>query len=184
MSMYKHNSWSNLHQRKTQQHLHWILQAFGSGSAIAGMVVYYVARDRHLLSAHSQLGFASAIFTCLSILNGTTAFWSRELMRYVKPVYTKLLHNACGIIAFVTGMGALILGFDQFPIRFHTSDEVVLALQIGCGFTIVLSLAGALRSFWRLLQGALPGIFYREDDEESESDSVPMPRMPNKIGTA
>lgn len=180
MSLYKHNSWSHLHQRRTQQHLHWILQALGSGAAIAGMAVYYVARDRHLRSTHSQLGFASLIFTCLGILNGTAALWSRELFRFVKPVYTKLFHNVCGITAFVTGMGALILGFQKSSILRNSTPEVVLAMQIGCAVTIVLSLSGALRSFWRLVQGAVPSLFYREEEE----DYVPTTQLPSKVGLA
>lgn len=48
-------------------------------------------------------GLASAVFTILGVLNGTSAIWSTELYKWVKPVYSKIFHNITGIAAFVLG---------------------------------------------------------------------------------
>lgn len=166
MALYAQNSWSGLHTRRTQTNLHWILQALGSGMAIAGMVVFYLERDYHLDSTHSIVGFVSLILTCLGILNGTSALWSRELMRLMRPVYTKLFHNVVGILAFVTGMVSLIYGFNK--LRYNITRDVIVALQVLCGITLVISLIGAAGSLKRLVEGAFPGLFYREEDDDDE----------------
>lgn len=56
LSLYKQNSWSTVHCKRTKTNLHWILQAIGSTMAIAGMVVEYLTRQSHFRSIHSQLG--------------------------------------------------------------------------------------------------------------------------------
>lgn len=168
MSLYQHNSWSALHTRKTQTHLHWILQALGSGMAIAGMIVYVVDRQHHFISLHARLGLASGVFTVLGVLNGTSALWARELFRWVKPVYTKLFHNIIGIAAFTTGMSSLLYGFNKFPFRIVASDEVIVAIQIMSGLTIFFSLFGAAKSLVRLVQGVFPNLCYREEESDGE----------------
>lgn len=169
MSLYKHNSFSQKHQRRTKTNLHWVMMAIGSLSSIAGIIIYWIARDEHLVSVHAQLGMASTVFTVLGVINGTMALWSRELYDFMPPVYTKLIHNVCGIVAFVTGMASMALGFDKFMFHFFTPDEVLHGLQYGSAVTIVLSLFGAARSFWRLLQGALPRVFDRGESEWESS---------------
>lgn len=171
MSLYQHNSWSGLHTRRTQTHLHWILQALGSGMAIAGMVLYYLDRTHNIVSLHARLGLASGVFTVLGVLNGTSALWARELFRWVKPVYTKLFHNFVGIMAFVLGMSSLIYGFNKFPFRIVASAEVIIAMQVMCGLTIFASLFGAAKSLVRLVQGVFPNWCYREE-EESDTETV------------
>lgn len=177
MSLYQQNSWTVLHTKRTKTNLHWILQAIGSTMAIAGMVVYFVHRNQHFVSIHSKLGLASGVLTCIGILNGTSALWAKELIGCVKPVYSKLFHNIIGIGAFTTGMSSLIYGLNKFPIRQLTSADGIIALQVLCGITIILSLFGAAKSLWRLIQGAFPGFFYKEDDED---DFDVQPRIETK----
>lgn len=166
MSLYQQNSWTVLHTKRTKTNLHWVLQAIGSSMAIGGMLLYVVNRDQHFDSLHGQLGLASGIFTCIGILNGTSALWAKELYRFVKPVYSKLFHNVIGIVAFVLGMASLIVGFNKFQFQLVTSADGILVLQVLCAITIVLSLFGAGKSFWRLIQGTFPGLFYTENEED------------------
>lgn len=177
MSLYQQNSWTVLHTKRTKTNLHWVLQAIGSGMAVGGMVTYFVNRNEHFVSIHSKLGLASAVFTCIGVLNGTSALWSKELFRFVKPVYSKLFHNVIGIVAFVLGMASLIYGFNKFQFQLLTSAEGIVALQVLCGITIVLSLFGAAKSLWRLIQGSFPGFFYTEDEDD---DFDVQPRMESK----
>lgn len=172
MALYADNSWSALHTRKTQTHLHWILQALGSSLALAGMIQYFFDRQRHLISLHAQLGLASGVFTIIGVLNGTSALWARELFRWVKPVYTKLFHNVIGITAFATGMASLVYGFNKFPFRIVASPEVIIAIQTMSGLTIFFSLIGAAKSLRRLTEGAFPRLFARGGDDGDEDDSV------------
>lgn len=103
LSFYKTNSWSNIHSPRTKANIHWIFLAIGSVLAIAGMIILYQDRSTHFQTIHSQLGLASGVITILGVLNGTSALWSKELYRFVKPVYTKIFHNFIGIAAFVIG---------------------------------------------------------------------------------
>lgn len=56
LALYSENSWTKLNARRSKNHIHWIVQALGSGLAIAGTVVYYIERRRHFGSLHSKLG--------------------------------------------------------------------------------------------------------------------------------
>lgn len=107
MAFYPLNTWSQQHSRQTKKTIHWILQAIGSTSAIAGMTIEFIGRweksKYHFISLHSKFGLAAGIFTLIGMLNGTSALWSVELRSYMKPIYLKFIHNLTGITAFVLG---------------------------------------------------------------------------------
>lgn len=172
ISLYKHNSWSGHHGRRTKNNVHWILQLGGVGFAIAGMVVLFVERDVHFVSVHSQLGLASGVFTVLGVLNGMSALWAAEMRACVRPVYAKLCHNLTGSLAFVLGMVSLMYGFNLFPFRhFSPSMDVVVLMQSLCGLTIVASMLGAVQSMWSQMQGMCPGVCAGGDDDDGDSMS-------------
>lgn len=162
MSLYAHNSWSSLHTRRTQTNLHWILQALGSGMAIAGSVIYYLERTEHLITTHAVLGFISLIFTGIGLLNGTSALWARQLRGLVKPAYARLGHNVIGILAFTTGMASLVYGFNNYELR----RGVIVTLQIMGILTIFMSMCGVPMALKRLVEGAFPSVFYRDFDSD------------------
>lgn len=131
MAFYAHNVWSKQHIRKTQRTLHWLLQAIGSGMAIAGMIIEFVSRDQagksHFKSTHSIVGLTAGICTLIGMLNGVSALWSVELKKYARPVYFKLVHNFNGIAAFVLGKGI-----------YFTQQTVVSRSQTNTKFAIHL----------------------------------------------
>lgn len=174
LSLYKQNSWSGLHQRRTKNHLHWILQVLGCAFAFAGMWILYDARGIRIRSTHAKLGYGSNILIIIGVINGSSALWARELGRWVKPVYSKLFHNLTGSLCFVLGMASLIYGFNMSPFRPNSGIPLVKAMQTMCALTIVLSMIGALVSLWSQVQGALPFLFrWTERSGDSDEEEVP-----------
>lgn len=175
LSLYKQNAWSSLHQRRTKNHLHWILQVLGCGFAFAGMWILYEARGIRIRSIHAKLGFASNILIIIGVINGSSALWARELGRWVKPVYSKLFHNLTGSLCFVLGMSSLIYGFQLRPFRSNAGIPMVWAMQTICAITIVLSMIGAVVSLWSQVQGTFPFLFrwLERSGADSEEEQVP-----------
>lgn len=107
LSLYSENVWSMQCSRKTKKNIHWILQAVGSTIAFAGIITEYIFRSLkskpHFSTTHSTIGLIAAVFTLIGIVNGVSALWAFELRKFVRPVYSKLLHNLHGIVAFVLG---------------------------------------------------------------------------------
>lgn len=50
------NSWSNVHSRRTNSHIHWILQVVGAILSIAGCVIEYIDRSDHFNTIHGITG--------------------------------------------------------------------------------------------------------------------------------
>lgn len=50
------NSCTVVHSRRTNSHLHWILQLLGASMSMAGFGVEYANKTRHFGSTHSVLG--------------------------------------------------------------------------------------------------------------------------------
>lgn len=109
MSFYASNTWSQLHSRSTKRHLHWVLQTLGATIAIIGCAIEYwnrspTATESKWNSIHLVVGYISLFLLGVSLLNGTTAMWSAELrFCWSKPVWSKFVHNLCGLVAFVLG---------------------------------------------------------------------------------
>lgn len=55
-------------------------------------------------------------------------------------------------------MVSLFYAYERRTMRAVTTLEILLSLQIITCFTIVLSLFGAFRSFYRLLRGCFPNV--------------------------
>lgn len=114
MSLYSGNSWTQATTRDTKKTIHWVMQVIGSALAIAGISIRINAKDKdHFQSVHAITGLISMIFLIITCCNGVSALWSRELRTYVKPIYTKLLHNVTAISAFVLGMIDFMAGVDE-----------------------------------------------------------------------
>lgn len=63
--MYSSNSWSRLHGRRTNSHLHWILQVVGASLSLAGCIVEYETRRRHFRGIHATTGMRLSYYTNL-----------------------------------------------------------------------------------------------------------------------
>lgn len=103
LTFYSANAWCRLHGRRTNKHLHWVLQVVGAAMSIAGCVIEYYDNTRHLRSIHSVVGLISLVFLFVTLLNGLSAMWATEMRAWVKPVYNKFFHNLCGLLAFIIG---------------------------------------------------------------------------------
>lgn len=63
-------------------------------------------------------------------------------------------------------MASLIYGFELYPFWDNSTPATVLAMQVICAITMVLSMFGALTSLWQQIVGSLPWIFKRFEKEE------------------
>lgn len=64
----RNNSWTVVHSRRTNSHIHWILQVVGAGLSIAGCVIEYFDRPTHFGSIHSVTGISLVSKQCLYLL--------------------------------------------------------------------------------------------------------------------
>ncbi|KAJ6648538.1 hypothetical protein Bhyg_03768, partial [Pseudolycoriella hygida] len=87
------NVWTIFFTRRTKTIIHWIMQAFGGSFAIIGMAYEYSGRKSHFRSTHSKLGLASFVFLIITMMNGVTNLFSREMRALIKPVYQRFFHN-------------------------------------------------------------------------------------------
>ncbi|XP_037049821.1 uncharacterized protein LOC119084089 [Bradysia coprophila] len=140
------NVWTIFFTRRTKTIIHWSMQAFGGAFAIIGMAYEYWGRTSHFRSIHSKLGLASFAFLILTMLNGVTNLFSREMRSLVKPVYQRFFHNLMALVTFVLGMAALYYGFEKRTIREYATEEVRWILKIFLCITIVTSSIAALKS--------------------------------------
>lgn len=128
MAFYSYNVWSKQHTRQTQRTVHWVLQAIGSCAAIASMITEYVGRENlskgHFMTTHSKIGLAAGIFTLAGMLNGVSALWSKELKRYLRPVYFKFAHNINGITAFILGK------YFNFHMKYSSINSFEASIQV------------------------------------------------------
>lgn len=125
--------------------LHLAIQACAIGFSTAGFVIIIInknnANDEHFKEVHEIVGLTSIILMGLCIFNGTGAFFSTKL-RCVKPKVTKIVHGCAGILAYLTGMIALILGLYEGWIETLVSDPTFV--RVICTIMLVLVLIWTL----------------------------------------
>ncbi|XP_059620461.1 uncharacterized protein LOC132264325 [Phlebotomus argentipes] len=146
------NVWSHFFTRRTKTILHWILQAIGALFALVGMIVEYRTRNRHFGSLHAKLGLASGVFLIITLVNGITNLYAKELSRFIRPVFQRFFHNLMALATFVLGMASLYYGYEKRWVRNIASDEICWMLKIfGC-FTIIFSSVAAIRNGYEQLR--------------------------------
>lgn len=91
-------------------------------------------------------GLASFVFLIITMLNGVTNLFSREMRTLVKPVYQRFFHNLMALVTFVLGMAALYYGFEKRTVSAYATTEIVWILKIFLCITIITSSLAALKS--------------------------------------
>lgn len=132
---------------------HWVIQVTAGVIIITGFLIIVsnkIIHDKyHFQSLHAKFGLASFIFMLITMLGGLGALYSLKLKYYLAPIYTKLVHAAVGLITFVLGVIAILLGLFSGWWQF---GEVLRY----SGFTLVLIimlctiLRPCLKIFFRL----------------------------------
>ncbi|CAG9798733.1 unnamed protein product [Chironomus riparius] len=158
LAMYKRNTLTLLADSKGKKTLiHWILQTSGGVLAIVGIVVQIISRFRlgkpHFSLIHSIIGLISFIFLILSIISGCSALYSIELKRYLKPIFSKFIHNLLAIIAFVTGIISVIIAYDTKSwAKKHDPGNVRVLMMWLLAFIIIFTLIGPIKTLWNHLK--------------------------------
>ncbi|XP_065088447.1 transmembrane reductase CYB561D2-like [Ochlerotatus camptorhynchus] len=154
LTLYSANSWTMENTPEMKRRLHWILQVIGCSAIFAGTAVeIYYKEDRkreHFKSPHAITGLVSVIFILLSMLNGWAALYAVKIKHIIKPIYVKLSHYLCGIVAFVIGMTSLAL---EYTPRRMQSKENVNMLILFTSIVSALTVIGAGKTMYGQLKG-------------------------------
>lgn len=120
---------------------HWIIQFVAVALSVAGFIIVIVAKNRggrsHFTTNHGIFGLLGIIFSVLSCLNGIATLYHKDLRTYIKPNLNKLIHIACGSLAFI--FGGISLAFVVYtshwfeertnePVRIFSSVMLIVSV--------------------------------------------------------
>lgn len=117
MAAYNRNTFTmGLKHRAWKLRAHWMLQVIGCGFVLYGipLEIYQrsLANRRHFRSIHAITGLVSFILLFFSLLSGMSALFSIELRSYVKPLFSKAVHNFLSSACYVVGMVSTIYAYN------------------------------------------------------------------------
>lgn len=178
LSFYQMNSLTLSCTRKRRKTIHWVLQSIGVAVTFIGILLEFLRREKygsaHFTSVHSVTGLIAGIFSVIALINGIAASKAYDLRSLIKPIYSKCLHNAVGLTAFVIGertafrpskissaknfeiarigMVSLYYGYDAANMVSYSRKDIRVCLQVLAVITILLSLIGALQALVRQIR--------------------------------
>ncbi|KXJ74435.1 hypothetical protein RP20_CCG013703 [Aedes albopictus] len=142
LTLYSNNSWTMENTPEMKRRLHWILQVIGCLAIFVGTGLEIYDKEEknrsHFKSPHAITGLVSIVFIVLSMLNGWAAMYAMKIRHIIKPIYIKLSHYLCGIVAFVIGMTSLALEYS--PRRMLSKENVnmlILFTSVVSAFTVI-----------------------------------------------
>lgn len=151
------NVWSRYLSRKSNSHVHWVLQVVGAICSVTGVVIMYSGLTSHFQSTHALLGIISIGGICLVFLSGLPALFAASLRKKIRPVYSKLTHNTLGMTCFFLGMLAQCYAFQMdwwksiAPVMMHVMTFATVGITL-------LTLMGAVRQYRRQFSGVVKAL--------------------------
>lgn len=154
MATYNRNTFTmGIKSRAWKIRAHWILQVIGSGFVLYGtpMLIYYreVENKKHFHSSHAVTGLISFILLVLSFLSGFSALFSVEMKNYVKPLFSKAVHNFLSSACYVVGMVSIIIAY--YTKRWITRKDPGGMRELMIYFCIlntIFTMIGPLKTVW------------------------------------
>lgn len=158
MATYNRNTFTmGIKSRAWKIRAHWILQVIGCGFVMYGtpMIIYFrdIENKKHFHSTHAVTGLVSFIFLVLSFLSGFSALFSVEMKNYVKPLFSKAVHNFLSSACYVVGMVSIISAY--FTKRWITRKDPGGMREIMIYFCIlntIFTMIGPLKAAWSQLR--------------------------------
>lgn len=154
MVLYSKNTFTmGLKSRAWKVRAHWILQVIGTGFVMYGtpLEIYHrgVRNRKHFSSPHAITGFVSFILLILSFLSGFSALFSLEMKNYVKPLFSKAVHNFLSFACYVVGMASIICAYytKKWVIRKDPGGMRELMIYF-CILNTVFTMVGPLKTAW------------------------------------
>lgn len=136
---------TGLISRRARSHMHWVLQGLGLVCVIAGVVVMFMVKKFHFKSNHAILGISSLVIMMFLAVWGYPVFVAAKLRKLVKPVIIKFAHNLLGIVCFVLGMAAQILGYQMHWLpRVSSVPHLQVVAVVLTAIIIILTVRNAL----------------------------------------
>lgn len=174
MALHPSNILTSALKRPAKVQLHKILQGTGATLALTGIVLQYLNKNwylkiDHLGTPHSVfgrnkndfkfhfisnprifLGAISATSLILSVTSGISLTYSSKFRNIVKPSSIRRFHNAVTVVAFSTGMLALIGGYmtKKFIIE-NDPAEMRKGLALSTAAILLITAASPVRSLIR-----------------------------------
>lgn len=118
---------------KSKITLHWILQTIAVVCSTAGFVIIIIHKnDHHKLhfqSIHGIIGLIATILFLLSSFGGIFAKYAMRFKHMMRPINVKLIHTIAGVVAYILGMYAILLGlFTGWFTRVTGNSSVIIWL--------------------------------------------------------
>lgn len=154
MATYNRNTFTmGMKNRTWKTNAHWILQVIGTGFVLYGtpMEIYHrdIRNKKHFHSTHAVLGLVSFILLVVSFLSGISALFAVEMKKYVKPLFSKAVHNFLSSSCYVIGMVSIIWAYKtkKWVTRSDPGGmrELMLVFSI---LNTIFTMIGPLKSAW------------------------------------
>lgn len=154
MAAYNRNTFTmGLKHRAWKLRAHWMLQVVGCGFVLYGipLEIYHrsLANRSHFRSIHAITGLVSFIFLFLSLLSGMSALFSVELRSYIKPLFSKAVHNFLSSTCYVVGMVSTFYGY--YTKRWFTRKDpggMRDLMLYFCIISTVITMIGPMKTAW------------------------------------
>lgn len=84
------------------------------------------------------------------MLSGLAAFYPIRLKNYIRPIFSKFVHNLFAIAAFVFGMISIIIAYyTRKPVNNIDMGKMDIVIVGFVAATLALTLIGPLKSIYR-----------------------------------
>lgn len=137
---------------------HWGLLTLAALCIAVGFAVAVVNKNQlnkeHFKSWHAIFGLLAVMGFIPPVINGIPALYDVDLKAYIKPNFTKTVHQASGTVGYIFGGLALILSVytNWFASYIDNSKYVFLIALISVTFSFVWTLQ---RPFLKCLRKVL-----------------------------
>ncbi|XP_063364675.1 uncharacterized protein LOC134653281 [Cydia amplana] len=133
------DSWMSALSYTHRRRAHWIMQLLGSILAFVGSVIMSAHKTVNFNSLHGKFALAALLFTIVSLANGVSSLYARQLRRYMPPRVSMLSHSLIGTLAFLLSSVCLIYGYLKHSFTEWASREFgYVLIAITCMYTFLI----------------------------------------------
>ncbi|XP_047369562.1 transmembrane reductase CYB561D2-like [Vespa velutina] len=133
--------------RKNRILIHWLLQSFGFGLMLAGVIIIIVMKGNrpHFKSVHGKLGLSATILCALILISGILADNTKWFYPRIRPITIKIIHAVGGMLVTIILLAALINGTytHWWPGTIVGRDLTFASFVIGTFFIMIKPILGA-----------------------------------------
>lgn len=158
MATYNRNTFTmGIKNRSWKIHIHWVLQVIGAGLVLYGtpMEIYHreIENKKHFHSVHAVTGLVSFILLVISFVSGIPAMFATEMRKYIKPIFSKAVHNFISSACYIVGMVSIIWAYKtkRWVTRSDPGGMREIMLWF-CILNLIFTMVGPTKAFFNQLR--------------------------------